>query len=307
MEKVLVTGSSGMLGRNFSEILRDSRYKLIEHTRSDVDLIDSRATKNYFQSIEPTIVIHCAALVGGIQANVLGGQSYYSVNKTIDENVLSTCQSLKVRKLIYISSSCMYPASTNRLLRIEDLGIEPLEPTNRAYALAKIWATRKVEEIAKKTGLVWRAIVSSNLYGPFDHFDTSKGHLLASTIEKVVRANKLNLRSVEMWGDGTPRREFTYAPELAEWVISKIEQLDTLPFVLNVGFGQDYTVRDYYEMVISRINPLIEIISRPELPNGNMNKLMDSSHARALGWNPEVSPELGISKTLDWYLSHIVS
>lgn len=306
MNKVLVTGSSGMLGRNFSEILKGSQYELIEHTRTSADLLDAEATKKYFQAKKPSIVIHCAALVGGIQANVLGGYSFYSINRTIDENVLNTCQILRVPKFIYISSSCMYPANSNRLLTVKDVGLEPLEPTNRNYALAKISGTRKVEKIATRTGLCWRSIVSSNLYGPFDHFTGSKGHLVASVIEKVVRASKSNLQEVEMWGDGTPRREFTYAPEFAEWIVGTIEHLDDLPQLLNVGYGEDYTVRQYYEMVISKVNPRLQIVAKPEMPNGNMNKLMDSSQARLLGWNPKISPDLGISKTLEWYLSNIV-
>lgn len=307
MNKVIVTGSSGMLGKNFVEILKASQYNLLAHTRTDADLMNTEATFNYFHSTRPSIVIHCAALVGGIQANVLGGQSFYSINRKIDENVFSICKSLRVPKLIYISSSCMYPANSNRLLTVKDVGLEPLEPTNRNYALAKIWGTNQVRDIAEKTGLNWRAIVSSNLYGPFDHFESSKGHLIASIIEKTVNAHRAHKKEVEMWGDGTPRREFTYAPEFAEWIVGRLERLDELPPVLNVGYGKDFTVREYYEMVISEVNPLIRIVPRPEMPNGNRNKLMDSTVARTFGWNPQISPMLGISKVLNWYLSNTVS
>lgn len=306
MYKILVTGSTGMLGSNFSKTLKDSKYFLIKHTRSDADLTSFEDTQRYFKSINPSLVIHCAALVGGIQANVLGGLSFYSVNRMIDENVLNVCQSIRVPKLIYVSSSCMYPANSKRLLTVEDLGLEPLEPTNRNYALAKIWGTKRVEQVARETGLAWRTIVSSNLYGPFDHFDNSRGHLVASIIYKVVQAKKLGLKEVEMWGDGNPRREFTYAPEFVEWIVNKIEYLEDFPCILNLGYGRDYTVRQFYEWAISRVDSSIQIVSNEKMPNGNMNKLMDSTPARSFGWNPQVSPEVGISKTLDWYLSNTI-
>jgi GDP-L-fucose synthase len=200
----------------------------------------------------------------------------------------------------------MYPANTNRKLTINDIGSEPLEPSNLSYAKAKIFSTRRVEDIARTTGLNWRVLVSSNLYGPFDHFDIKRGHLIASIIAKVYAAKQSMMGRVEMWGDGTPRREFTYAPEFADWVVNKVGDIDNFPYILNVGFGADFSVRQYYEMVISTLGLEIEVISRPDFPNGNMNKLMDSSMANSMGWNPVITPEIGIRKTLDWYEGNII-
>ena len=289
-----------MLGRHISSALRLQGYTVFDHYRSISDLRDYKSTKLIFAGVKPDLVIHCAALVGGIKANIEGGASLYQVNRQIDSNVFKISSEMRVEKLAYIGSSCIYPMNRSRLLRVEDLGQGELEPSNKNYALAKIEGINQVKNITTNLGLEWKTYVASNLYGPFDNFNPNKSHLIPAIIRKVMSAHKQGLKSVEMWGDGSPRREFTYVPEFASWLVSSIAKMNEIPEVLNVGLGEDFSVREYYEMVINLIDPSIRIIKNETMPNGIPSKLMDSSVANSLGWKPKVKPFEGIKLTLEW-------
>lgn len=300
MGLILVTGAKGMLGANFVSSLRKLGYEVEPHDRNLCDLLDRQLTNDYVKKVRPEAIIHCAALVGGIKANIEGGTAFYKVNKSLDANLLHAASVQKVPKLIYMGSSCMYPANRSEPLKIADLGSGPLEPTNRNYAMAKIEGTALVQKIAQTQGLSWRTLISSNLYGPFDKFGSDSSHLIAGIISKVNDANSAGLDSIEMWGDGMVRREFTFAPEFTAWVATLIDGLEDLPLVMNVGYGEDFTVREFYDMVISEMGGDIKVIANTDLPSGNRRKLMDSSIAKSIGWSPKISPQKGIRATLEW-------
>jgi GDP-L-fucose synthase len=306
MNKILVTGANGMLGKSVTKSLNNSNLDVIAITRNEVDLTDPIATTKLLEKYNPDAIIHCAALVGGIQANISGGGKFLLQNLAIDNSVLISAKELEIRDLVYIGSSCMYPANRDSALTEDQILTGPLEKTNENYALAKIIGSRMVESIAQEFKLNWRTFIASNLYGPHDHFGSDKSHLLSAIITKAVEAKK-SKGKIEMWGDGKPRREFTYVEDFSDWIAFSMDKLDKLPQNLNVGIGTDHTVQEFYSLVLKAIDFQTEIIPNLDKPNGNMRKLMDSSKARTFGWNPKTSIEEGISKTINWYLSNIVS
>jgi GDP-L-fucose synthase len=301
--RILVTGANGMLGKSVTRELIKSKNYVTPLTRKDANLLDTSSTKKSIKSNNPELIIHCAALVGGIQANISGGGRYLLDNLAIDNSVLSAAKELKIKNLIYIGSSCMYPANYPEPLTENQILSGHLEKTNENYALAKIIGSRIVESIAIDENYNWRTFIASNLFGPHDHFESEKSHLLSAIISKAVKA-KENESSIEMWGDGTPRREFTYVEDFAEWIGKSITKLSQLPQNLNLGLGIDYSVKELYQLVLKEINYECEIIPNLAKPNGNMRKLMDSSKAREFGWDPKTSIETGISQTVNWYLSN---
>ena len=301
---VLVTGARGMLGSAISRKFVLEGKDVIEMTREKVDLLDAESTLDFISRKKPNLVVHCAAVVGGIKASVSMGSKYFIDNTRIDQSVLFASRKSEIKNLIYIASSCMYPANVNHPLKEQEILTGALEPTNEEYAIAKIVGSRLTQAIAKEDSLNWRVLIPSNLYGPNDNFDLGRAHLLAAIIRKGIEARELGLRTVEMWGDGTPRREFTHVDDFARWVYKSSLFLDKTPPVLNIGYGKDYSVREFYEFVLSALQLDVEIVPNPQMPNGNMMKLMDSSEAISLGWNPEITIERGILSTIDWYLAN---
>jgi GDP-L-fucose synthase len=185
MKRVLVTGANGMLGRSVTNSLTKSNYEVIGITRKEVDLTDPIATKKIVEKHSPDTIVHCAALVGGIQANILGGGKFLLQNLAIDNSLLTAAKELEIRDLVYIGSSCMYPANRDSALTEDQILTGPLEKTNENYALAKIIGSRIVESIATEHQLNWRTFIDSNLDGPHDHFGSDKSHLLSAIIFSV--------------------------------------------------------------------------------------------------------------------------
>ena len=305
MSRVLVTGANGMLGKSVVNALISSNQQVITLTRKDVDLTDPAATYSFIEKSAPDVIIHCAALVGGIQANISGGGKFLLQNLAIDNSLLTAAEELQVKNLVYIGSSCMYPANRETALTEDQILTGPLESTNENYALAKIVGARMVEAVALDYKYNWRTFIASNLYGPNDHFGSDKSHLLSAIITKAIEAQEKK-SSIEMWGDGEPRREFTFVDDFSEWISKSIDNLPSLPQYLNLGIGVDYTVKEFYQFVLDAIDYKTEIVPNPEKPNGNMRKLMDSSKAREYGWNPKTSIESGIMTTINWYKSNKV-
>jgi GDP-L-fucose synthase len=304
VKNILVTGANGMLGKAVCEKFKLEVAKIIPITRAEVDLRNLQATLSYFSKYEIDLVVHCAALVGGIQANIAGGSKFFLENVQIDYSVINAAKYLNIKNFIYIGSSCMYPANLKHPIKEIEVLSGPLEPSNENYALAKIFGSRMVVEIAKETNLNWRVFVASNLYGPNDHFDDSKSHLLSAVISKAIFVKENKLPKIEMWGDGTPKREFTYIDDFADWIHRSSNTLEKLPYFLNIGYGEDYTVIEIYEKVLAALSLETIVTPNTKMPNGNSRKLMDSSVARSFGWDPKVNLDKGIRNTIEWYRSH---
>jgi GDP-L-fucose synthase len=302
MGLVVVTGANGMLGKTVCEVFKIEGFDVLEITREKVDLMDADKTLGYFSKYKIDLIVHCAAVVGGIQANIDGGTKFFTDNVRIDSSVLFAGRALGVENFIYIGSSCMYPANMNHPLKENDILTGALEPTNKNYALAKIFGAHLTTSIAIENNLNWRVFIASNLYGPNDHFGTDKSHLLSAVIKKSIEAKEKRETKIDMWGDGSPKREFTYVTDFADWIFNSSKILNKLPYVLNTGIGEDYSVIEYYNKVLNTIGYSCEVVANKSKANGNMRKLMDSSLAIKFGWSPKVGIDEGIKKTIDWYL-----
>jgi GDP-L-fucose synthase len=302
MGLVVVTGANGMLGKTVCEKFKIEGFDVLEITREKVDLMDANKTLEYFSKYKIDLIVHCAAVVGGIQANIDGGTKFFTDNVRIDSSVLFAGRALGVENFIYIGSSCMYPANIDHPLKENDILTGALEPTNKNYALAKIFGAHLTTSIAIENNLNWRVFIASNLYGPNDHFGTDKSHLLSAVIKKSIEAKEKRETKIDMWGDGSPKREFTFVTDFADWIFKSSKILNKLPNVLNTGIGEDYSVIEYYNKVLNTIGYSCEVVANKSKANGNMRKLMDSSLAMKFGWSPKVGIDEGIKKTIDWYL-----
>jgi GDP-L-fucose synthase len=221
----------------------------------------------------------------------------------MDSNLFKVAKDLHIQNLVYIGSTCMYPKDKLEPLSELDLLAGPLEPTNEGYALSKIVGLKTVEIVSKQFGLNWRTFVPSNLYGPGDHFEEERSHLLAAIINKVWDANQLGSNQVEMWGDGTSRREFTYVKDVANFIVKSLGRLDHLPQYLNLGAGVDHSILEFYEIVCRLMSFEGEIIRNLSMPTGMKRKLSSIELAREFGWEPKTSLEEGIMQTLIWFMT----
>ncbi len=303
--RTLLTGGNGMLGRAISGAWRATADSddLVIATRADADLRDEEATAAMIEAVAPDLIVHTAARVGGIAANIADPSGFLMDNLRIDANVLSGARAAGVRKLLYFGSSCMYPRDHRQPLRESDVLAGPLEPTNEGYALSKIAAARYCEYVATQFGDDFRVLIPSNLYGPHDDFSTDRSHLVAATLRKAHEAKRTGAQEIDVWGDGTARREFTYVEDLAAWVVSNLRDLPQWPTLMNIGAGDDHSVLEYYEAALRVVGYDCELVTDPTRPAGMAQKLMDSSRAKQWGWSPSTTLEQGMRATYAAFLS----
>ena len=301
--RILLTGSSGMLGSAIHEavIQKKPDVEIFAPSSSELNLLDSNLVEEKVAHFKPDQIIHCAAKVGGIQANIDDPFSYLFSNVLMDSNLINVAKSQTVNSFLYFGSSCMYPADTSQPILESQILTGALEKTNEGYALAKILATKLISTIATQFKLDWHVLILSNLYGPGDKYSENNSHLVAAVIQKIDAAIRSSSNTVEMWGDGLAKREFTYVNDVAGFVVDKIGATKSMPSVINLGAGEDYTVREYYEKIAQVMGFGGEIISLPSKPVGMKRKLMDSELAASHGWNQKTDLDSGLLKTIERY------
>lgn len=304
--KVLITGAAGMLGsalvRTFEAL---GNHEVLPLTRSDLDLRNKTDFEKHLRHFSPDLVIHAAAKVGGIQANISHPFEFLADNLQMDSNIISTSLANGVESLLYIGSSCMYPRDYRQPLVESDILQAPLEPTNEGYAIAKIAGSKLCEYASKSHGVSYKTIIPSNLYGPGDNFNPGSSHLLASVIRKVHEAKVNGSSEIDVWGSGNARREFTYIEDLSEWLAGRASSLNELPPVLNVGIGVDYSINEFYQTALDSLGVSAELRHDLTKPEGMQSKLMDSTLARqSFGWSPKTDLKTGIAKTYQWFLAN---
>jgi GDP-L-fucose synthase len=299
--KVLVTGARGMLGSSVVRALeRQSSFEVLGWTRDSVDLKNPSETLKALQRTMPDYVIHCAARVGGIQANIDSPADFLLENLQIDSSILSAAQKLGINNFVYIGSSCMYPKDFRQPLVESDLLAAPLEETNEGYALSKIVGSKLATYIFKQYGMNYKTVIPSNLYGPGDNFDTKSSHLVAACLKKALAAKNNHESKILVWGDGKARREFTYVDEVSEWLARALSSIEEWPDAMNLGLGVDFSVEEFHKFALVAAGHQAELVFQPEKPAGMLQKLMDSSLARTrFGWNPKIYPQTGMQLTLE--------
>lgn len=303
--KIFLTGGTGMVGRNLLTLNRMRAHDVYAPSRQEVNLADARAIRRAMNKFRPDIIVHAAGKVGGIDANRADPWSFMVENLAIGLNVITTAKETGVGRLLNIASSCIYPSNHSGHLTEEMLLTGPLEPTNEAYAIAKIVSLKMCTYAQKPTHAsgVYKSIIPCNIFGPFDNFHPTNAHLLPAIIRKVHEARLKGDHSVEIWGDGSARREFMFAGDLADVILEACERYNELPMIMNVGTGVDFSVREYYEaarLIIGWEGDFTFDLSRPV---GMRRKVVDISRQTEWGWQPRVTLHDGIALTYHAFLN----
>ena len=290
MIKVLITGGSGMVGRNILESLDFKDYILLSPSSKILNLLDLKTVQNYFQKNEPDIVIHCAGTVGGIQANIKNPVKFLVDNTQMGINLIMTSYESGIKKLINLSSSCTYPKNSENPLTEDLILTGSLEPTNEGYALAKITATKLCEYINKtNTKFEYKTLIPCNRFGKHDKFNPGHSHMLPAAIKKIDAAKKQMNPYVEIWGDGNARREFMFVSDLVSFIAFALKNYDKIPEKINVGLGTDYSINEYYNAISKVIGYQGKFKYTLSKPIGMKQKLMDNSKVKRLGWKPKTT------------------
>jgi GDP-L-fucose synthase len=276
---------------------------LLTATRDQLDLRDQAAVSYWFRANRPEYVYLVAGTVGGILANSTRPAEFIYDNMMIHATVVHAAHLFGAKKLLYLGSSCIYPREAPQPMREEALLTAPLEPTNEAYAVAKIAGIKLCESYRKQYGCDFISAMPTNLYGPNDNFDLTSSHVVPAMIRKFHDAREQGLNEVVMWGTGTPRREFMHVDDLADACVFLMQRYDEAMHI-NVGTGQDVSVRDLADMVRRIVHPDATITWDTSKPDGPPRKLLDVSRLHGLGWRHKTSLGEGIESTYEWFLQH---
>jgi GDP-L-fucose synthase len=302
--KIFVAGHRGMVGSAVARCLRKKGYaNVVVRTRQELDLLDRAAVRRFFESERPEIVVDAAARVGGIIANYEKPVEFLIENLTIQNNVIQAAADFGCAKLLFLGSSCIYPKMAPQPIREDALLTGPLEPTNDAYAIAKIAGIKLCQSYAREYGKNFLSGMPTNLYGPFDNFDLHTSHVLPALIRKAHEAKKSGAPELVVWGSGRPRREFLHSDDLADACVFLLENYNS-PDVVNIGFGDDVTIRELAETVCDVVGFEGQLAFDSSKPDGTPRKLMDSSKLFALGWKPRIALREGIADAYRWFLEN---
>ena len=303
MVKILLTGGGGMVGRNLLEHPGINEFDVLAPRSSELDLRSFNAVQSYIHKHQPDMVIHAAGKVGGIQANMREPVGFLLDNLDMGRNIVWAAHQSGIKRLINLGSSCMYPRNHNEPLREETVLKGELEPTNEGYALAKVVTARLCDYIVREdSNFQYKTLIPCNIYGRYDKFDPEHSHLVPAIIHKVYQAKQTQQPSVEIWGDGTARREFMYGGDLADAMLRAIKNFDTLPAYMNVGLGHDHTISEYYEAVANVMGYKGSFTHDLSKPVGMARKLVSIEKQQTWGWSAQHDLRSGIEKTYRYYL-----
>ena len=302
--KIFVAGHRGMVGSAIVRALaRQGFTRILTRPRAELDLLDRSAVRAFFEKERPEFVIDAAARVGGIVANFEKPVEFLLENLTLQNNIIEAAADFGCAKLLFLGSSCIYPKLAPQPIREDALLTGPLEPTNEAYAIAKIAGIKLCQAYAREYGKTFLSAMPTNLYGPHDNFDLHTSHVLPALIRKVHEAKKSGAPEVSVWGTGTPRREFLHADDLADACVFLLKNHDS-PELINIGSGEDTTIRALAELVCEVLGYDGSLAFDSTKPDGTPRKLMDSSRLFALGWKPKIPLREGIADAYTWFLAH---
>ncbi len=300
-ETIFVAGHRGMVGSAIYEKLREEGFtRVLGRTRSELDLLDRAAVRGFFEEQKPAVVVDAAAKVGGILANNEQPVEFLLQNLTIQNNLIEAAADYGTRKLLFLGSSCIYPKMAPQPIPESALLTGPLEPTNDAYAIAKITGIKLCQSYAREYGKNFISGMPTNLYGPRDNYDLRNSHVLPAFIRKVHEAKQSGAKSISVWGTGTPRREFLHTRDLADACLFLLEHYDE-PDLVNIGCGEDVTIRELAETVCDVLGFEGSLEFDASKPDGTPRKLLDISKIKFLGWSPKISLREGIADAYRWF------
>ena len=301
---VYVAGHRGLVGSAIWRHLERSGFsKLIGRTSTELDLKNRDAVFRFFEDQKPTTVVLAAAKVGGIMANSTYPVDFLSENLQIQVNVLDAALAQGVQRLLFLGSSCIYPKLAPQPIKEEYLLTGHLEPTNDAYAIAKIAGILQIQAVRKQYGLPWISAMPTNLYGPGDNFSPQGSHVLPALIRRYGEAQRDGIGTVTNWGSGSPRREFLHVDDMAAACFHLLEHYDG-PDQVNVGTGEDSTIKEIAEIVAGAVGYTGVTEWDSTKPDGTPQKLLDVNKLREAGWEAKIGLRAGIASTVEWYRAH---
>ena len=304
--RVVVAGSSGLAGSAISNSFLKHGYEVIGINRSVIDLQNEAATLEFIQDVKPEFVIDAAAKVGGISANNLNPVEFLVTNLQIQQNLMVASHKARVKKFVFLGSSCIYPRDCQQPINEEYLMTGPLELTNSSYAIAKISGIELVNAYRRQYGYSWISLMPTNLYGPRDNFELGSSHVLPAFIRRFVEAVDGSTKKITLWGDGTPLREFLHVDDLAQAVVIATEKYND-DLHLNVGSGQEISIKNLASKISEITGYKGAVEWNSDMPSGTPRKLLNSARMMSLGWEPNISLQAGISSTIDWYRAAALS
>ena len=301
--KIYVAGHRGLVGSAIVRLIEaDAKHTWVGRTRQELDLLDREAVFNFLLEENPDALIIAAAKVGGIQANNNFPVEFLSENLQLETNLMDAAHKANIDRLLFLGSSCVYPKFAEQPIKEEYLLTGALEPTNEAYALAKISGLKLIQAYRREYGRRWISAMPTNMYGPGDNFDLENSHVLPALIRKFHDAKVIGSDSVTLWGTGSPRREFLHSDDLGRACLFLLENYDD-DIAINVGAGEDLEIRELAERIKDTVGFSGNIAWDKSKPDGTPRKFLDSSRIRAMGWRPSISLSVGISQTYAWYVS----
>jgi GDP-L-fucose synthase len=300
--KILLTGASGMVGRNILDHQLALTHQIFSPSSSRLNLLNGIALREYINDKKPDMVIHCAGVVGGIQSSTTYSK-FLIDNMLMGINVVKESQNFGIPRLMNISSSCIYPYDCLDAMSEDQILSGKLDEIREGYCLAKASILKLCEYINKENpSLNYKSVIPCNLYGRYDKFDSLHAHMIPSVISRIINAKNRSLDFIEIWGDGTARREFMYAGDAADFIFYAIQNFDCMPQNLNLGIGKDYTIKEYNETIANIVGYKGKFILNSEKPVGSKRRLLCTNQLNNFGWTHKTDLKDGISKTIDYYL-----
>ena len=305
--KILVAGARGLVGSAIARRLKQEGFSnLLLIDRDEVDLTDQAATRQLLARLRPEFVFVAAARVGGILANSTYPADFIRDNLLIECNLVEAAHQSGAAKLLFLGSSCIYPKHAPQPMKEEHLLTGPLEPTNEWYAVAKIAGIKLVQAYRRQHGLCGISLMPTNLYGPADNFDLQSSHVLPALLRRVHEAKMANAPAVTVWGTGTVRREFLFVDDLADAAVFLMQTYDD-DSIINVGVGQDVTIRELAELVCNVVGYGGELEFDSSKPDGTPRKLLDVTRLSDMGWKASIGLADGIKNTYAWYRNELAT
>jgi GDP-L-fucose synthase len=295
--KIYVAGHRGMVGSAVARALGAAGFNnLVTRTRAELDLCNQAAVEAFFAEEKPEVVVHCAARVGGIHANRTFPAEFIYENLAVALNVVHSAWRQGTQRLLFLGSSCIYPREAPQPMHEDALLTGPLEPTNEAYALAKIAGLKLCQHYREQYGVCFHSAMPTNLYGPGDNYHPEHSHVIPGLLRRFHQAAREQAESVTLWGTGTPRREFLHADDLAAGLLHLL-QCEDPPHVVNIGSGTDLPILELAELIAETVGFKGHLVTDPSMPDGTPRKLLDISRIRALGWEPTIPLREGLAHT----------